>query len=321
MQSKAHALVVLPAGTSASRIAPPHAGWLRKARVARGAPDELLLQTLRALGMAPSEGLAALRLWGQTGAPPAGWVAAADPVYLEARLDHLVLHPVSAAELGVAEVGELFGYLQRVLGEAGSLEFTAIGTLGYVRRHPPMITAQVSPILARGASPDEFMPAGEASRAHDRLQSEVQMCLFESPVNQRRMAAGQRPVNALWLWGGGDAASQSAAVLPALYADDPLFRGYWLSASAEVADWPGSLPACLEASPAGFVAVLPEHELAHIDAAMLSHLADLRRLLKRGTLRAVTIVSGDGLRVDMSRWDALRLWRRNSGLFGQDAAR
>jgi hypothetical protein len=157
------------------------------------------------------------------------------------------------------------------------------------------------------------MPAGLPARAHDRLQSEVQMCLFESPVNQRRMAAGQRPVNALWLWGGG-AASQSATVLPALYADDPLFRGYWLSASAEAADWPGSLPACLEASPAGFVAVLPEPECPGADAALNAHVADLRRLLQRGRLRAMTVVSADGLRVDMSRWDSLRLWRRNSGI-------
>jgi hypothetical protein len=320
MHSKAHALVVLPAGTSMSRIAAPHRRWLERARVARDAPSELLLQTLRVLGVTPSQGLGALRWWGQTGTPPADWIAAADPVYLEARLDHLVLHPMAAANLHPGETGELFQYLQRVLGGPGGLQFTSIGTLGYVRRDRSMATAGASPALARGPSPEAFMPAGEPARAHDRLQSEVQMCLFESPVNQRRVAAGQWPVNALWIWGGG-AASPSAAVLPPLYADDPLFKGYWLSASAEAADWPGDLRACFDASPAGFVAVLPELEPPHHDAAMNAHVADVRRLLRPGRLQAMTIVAGDGMRVHTSRWDALRLWRRHSPLFKEENTR
>jgi hypothetical protein len=149
--------------------------------------------------------------------------------------------------------------------------------------------------------------------AHDRLQGEIQMCLHDAEVNRRREAAGMPPVNALWLWGGGVARSGAmpgaATTWPRLFADEPLFKGYWLSIPAPVSEWPGDLEACLNASPSGFVAVLPR---AEADGAIDVHLADLRRLLQRRRLRAVTLLFADGLRAERRRWDELRVWRRGN---------
>jgi hypothetical protein len=311
MPGKAHAVVVWPAARGdrgMPPVSPQHRRWLARGRVVRVARGELLSQVLPVLDMVPPlEGFGALRLWGQTGTRPPGWVAAADPVFLEARLDHLVLHRIDA-QLDDTDVLELFEELQRKLATDGTLGFTCAGTLGYVHRDRPMTTARGSPSLAQGDSPGDFMPTGEQARAHDRLQGEVQMSLYESDVNRRRADAGKPPVNALWIWGGGYAPRPSEGTLPQLYSDDPLFRGYWRSMSAAADAWPADLSACLESSPGRFVAVLPEASAAtELDA----HLAVLRRMLQRGRLRSVTLVFGDGLRADIDRWDALRLWRRD----------
>jgi hypothetical protein len=307
MQRKAQALVVLPwrpEGMSA-----PHRRWLARSKW-REVRGERLAQALSVLGVASSsQGLGALRLWGQTGERPSGWIAAADPVHLEARLDHLSLHPLPG--LSASEVGEIFGYLQESLAE-GPVEFTSLDDFGYIRGQQPMSTASASPELAQGSSPEAFLPPATEARAHDRLQGEIQMCLHEAGFNRRRAGAGLLPVNGLWLWGGGVARpgglQSSGSPLPALFADDPLFTGYWLSVSASVSGWAGDLEACLEASPDGFVAVVPGGEEAGIDA----HLSILRRMVRRGGLRGATVLFAGGLRADRGRWDALRVWRRGA---------
>ena len=313
MPLKKQAILVLPPaheGESA-RVPLRHRRWLARSRVSF-APGEMLLQLLSILAApTPPEGLGALRLWGQTGTPPEGWVAAADPVYLEARLNHVVLHKLDEADLDAAEVAGIFAHLQQNLAEDGDEGFSSVGKFGYIHRRRPMEVAQASPAVAQGNFPEDFLPTGEQAKAHDRLQGEVQMCLYESAVNQRRAIAGKPPVTALWMWGGGIAPAVPRMPLPPLFASDPLCRGYWLAASAAVADWTGDLESCLVRSPDGFVAVMPVAAGAENVEQIDAHLAFLRRMLRRGRLRAVTLLIGGGLRVDMGRFDALRLWRRN----------
>jgi hypothetical protein len=321
MPVKKHAIVVLPPADRDGTFPPVplrHQRWLARSRMA-SAPGEILSRILSILAAPePSEGLGALRLWGQTGAPPGGWVAAADPVFLEARLNHVVLHGADEVELDDAEVANIFTHLQENMAENGDEAFSSVGKFGYVHRRQPMEVALASPAVAQGDFPEDFLPAGEQAKAHNRLQSEVQMCLHDSAVNQRRACAGKAPITALWMWGGGIAPVLPGMPLPPLYAHDPLCRGYWLAASAAVADWTGDLESCLTRSPEGFVAVLPPAAAGSAEQIDV-HLAFLRRMLRRGRLRAVTLLIGRGLQVNIGRWDALRLWRREFTLPGEES--
>jgi len=287
--------------------------WLSRSTLRAGqGPLEPLAAVLDVLGMAyPGEGLAALRLWGQTGDRPTAWISAADPVFLEAGLQRVFVRPLRPDTLPVTELRQLFEYLQQTLAAGTDCGFARLGHCGYLRAHTPMATAQVPATLVAGRSPDTFMPGGDGAAAYLRMVSEIEMALHDHAVNVERQLQGQPPVNSLWLWGGGHAPAQSVLAVPPLFADDPLLRGYWFSVSGAAEHWPGSVDACLAATQDGFVAALP-------DGGLEDGLRQLRTALAAGRLSRLDLLFSDGVEATLRRGDRFRMWRgRNAVLDGE----
>lgn len=260
----------------------------------------------------PQDGLAALRMWGQTGDRPTVWIAAADPVYLEAHLDHLRLHALHPEALPPADLRALFDHLQETLADDRHTGFTRLGTFGYLRTDNPISTAALPAYMVDGQVPSEFLPAGEGAADYRNLLGEIEMSLHDHEVNQRRVEAGQRPINSLWIWGGGLAPERAVRPQPPLFADDPLLLGYWQSADAASEPWPGNFADCLRMPGAGFVAVTPESE---DDPAFLQDcLEQLRAALRAKRIGRLTILFRDGRRAHVERSHRLRIWRRDSKL-------
>ncbi len=274
---------------------------------------EMLARLTHILGIPfPEEGLAALRMWGQTGDRPTVWLAAADPVYLEPRLDHLCLHSLRRRGVPSTELRQLFDHLQSTLSEDSDFGFARLGSYGYVRADHGIATAQPSAYAIHGERPDVHLPAGDGADEYRRLISEVEMALHEHDVNNERAKNGLPPVNSLWIWGGGHAPARSDLGLPSLFSDDPLLIGYWESTTSISYQWPADIEACLQESANGFVAVAPD---LIDDIPFLEHCVSvLVRALGRGVLSRVTLLSRDGLRADLGRRDSLRFWRRDTSL-------
>lgn len=297
-------MVALAAGIE--RIAEPLTRrWLARGRLdAPGRRREWLPRVLEAFALpAPEAGLGALRYREQTGAPPVGWIAAADPVWLEAGMNHLHLHALPASALPVEDVQATF---ERLQGQLGPDAFVSVGAAGYLVSRDPIATAGLSPSLAQGLEPERFLPRrGMAHGApeHDRLFAEVQMCLYDSDVNRRRIAAGMPPLNALWLWGGGTAPAPAERALPRLFADEPVLRGFWRSSSARAEGWPGTIRACLAAERGDFVAMPPAGDTDRL-------LAELREVMAGGAIGRLVLLLADGASVELRRSDRFRLWRR-----------
>ena len=277
---------------------------------------ELLARVLRELELPyPQQGLAALRFWGQTGDRPANWIAAADPVYLEPRLDHLCLHALRGAGVQPSQLRALIDHLQETLGDERNFGFTRLRSYGYVSARSPIATASVPAYVLDQEKPDEFLPSGDGTESHRNLLSEIEMALHEHAVNLEREANGQWPVNSLWLWGGGTAPEKETRVQPPLYSDDAMLKGYWYSATALCDPWPGTISDCIKQSAAGFVATTPEFDNSpeFLEACLL----ELRSALRSGRLSSLTLLFRDGLRAHVRRSHALRVWRRSSGLLDE----
>lgn len=259
----------------------------------------------------PASGLGALRMWGQTGDRPTVWISAADPVYLEPRLDHLCLHAQTAESVPVSDLRPLIDHLQVMLGEDSKYGFARLGTNGYLRADEPLATAAVPPYVAHLDRPNAYIPAGDGSDAYRQLVSEVEMSLHQHEVNARRQADGLQPINNLWLWGGGYAPEKETDPHPPLFSDDPLLTGYWMSKTGVVEAWPGDIASCAEASIAGFVAVVPGHDDPQLLQACLS---ELRDLLRSGRVSKLTLMFGDGIEAMVESRHRFRIWRRKSSL-------
>ncbi len=288
--------------------------WLAQSELTREpGPIELLASVVQELGLEyPRQGLAALRMWGQTSDRPTHWIAAADPVYLEPQLDSLCLHALRREGVPAAEMRAIVDHLQATLGDDGSLGFIRLGSYGYISSKTPFATSSVPAYVADQMEPGQYLPAGDDTALHRNVLGEIEMALHEHPVNREREAAGRQPINSLWLWGGGTAPEAEARPHPPLYSDDALLTGYWFAAKGVADPWLGSIAACLEESVAGFVAETPEF----IDNPTLleSLLLELREALKSGRLNAVTLLFRDGVRAYVRRSHARRFWRRDSAL-------
>jgi hypothetical protein len=305
------AIVVLPAVTGGRLADKSLRRWLARADLARLArPEELLGRVLARLNLpCPESGFGALRMWGQTGDRPTVWIAAADPIYLEPRLDHLCLHALDAQSTPASDLRPLFDHLQATLGNDEAIGFARLDTCGYLRADEPVATAGAPPYVVHGDMPNEYLPSGDGAGAYRQLVSEIEMALYEHEVNRRRQADGKPPVNGLWLWGGGVAPAQETVAHPPLFSDDPLLTGYWMSKTGVVAKWPGDIGSCVDASIAGFVAVAPEHD----DPVLLEQLlGELRDLLNSGRLTRLTLMFRDGIEATVLPGHRRRWWRRRS---------
>lgn len=310
------ALVVLPAIGGGRLEDASLRRWLARSEARQlDEPRELLSRILEVLNLpCPDSGLGALRMWGQTGDRPAVWIAAADPVYLEPRLDHLCLHAQDAQQAPVADLRPLVDHLQVTLGNDEDYGFARLGTYGYLRATQTIATAEVPAYVVHRDMPNEYMPQGDDTDSYRNLVSEVEMALHDHEVNLRRHEEGRQPINCLWFWGGGVAPDQETEPHPPLFSSDPLLVGHWLSKTGVVANWPGDIPSCVEASVAGFVAVIPEWD----DPELLERcLGDLRDLLRSGRVSQLTLMFRDGIEATVLPTHRWRFWRRSAALLDQ----
>jgi 2,3-bisphosphoglycerate-independent phosphoglycerate mutase len=91
----------------------------------------------------------------------------------------------------------------------------------------------------------EHLPHGPDSEQLVRLMNAAQPILARHPVNMRRIAAGKRPANAIWLWGQGPAPVMPSfvekyALLGAMISAVDLLKGIGRYAGLEVIDVTGA---------------------------------------------------------------------------------
>jgi hypothetical protein len=308
--SQRHAIVVLPPLSVWRDTLESNRRWLSRGhwiRIDDG--TEPLMTVLEELGAAtPAIGLAALRMWGQTGERPRQWLAAAEPVYLEAMLYHVRVHALRKGDMTADEVRDLVAYLNRQFVESART-FVEVDAGIYLQGGNAFATACCNSQLIDGLEPNKYLPIGTESREHDRLTGEFQLLLHESPFRQGREEQGRMPVNSIWLWGGGTAPPGSDLALPELLADDPVFRGFWQASGQTMTRWSSDLSWRNRPSPA-FVAVLPpDHHDSRVIADLLSA---VKWLLLRGKIHRLSVLCTDQNLLRLTRSQLFAVWRRRS---------
>lgn len=220
-------------------------------------PHERVLA--RAMGWPDSDGLM----------PWASWWAAQDGLVLEAGKtwgmlspghwlmgrDHLTLLDPATLGLSEAESRTVFDAIRPLFEEDGWTLLWGCAQRWYAA-HPSLSglpTASLDRVIGR--NPDLWLTDHSEARMVRRLQSEVQMLLYQHPVNDAREAQGLATVNSFWLSGCG-AVPQSLTLpgeitlvndlrAPMLADDMPMWLETWAQVDATV------LKAACEALDAG----------------------------------------------------------------------
>jgi hypothetical protein len=253
-----------------------------------------------------------------------GYWMHADPVHLRPDRDQLRLF--DAANLGISRdeadalVAELNAHFSadglRVVAPAASRWYL------HVQEPPDLVTRPLERVIGR--SVDGALPQGPDALRWASLMNEVQMLLFQSPVNERREREGRPAVNGLWTWGGGQWQALSSVGSPLhVVADDPLARGLAEAVGASIVPLDGapkpaagvtlvhwrSLQRCvLDSDQEGWVGAVERLD---------RWLAPLLANLKAGRIAALVLDPCDGSSRRATRAALRRLWRRPKALVRQ----
>lgn len=211
--------------------------------------------------------LAHERLWAQAqGWPDAGpWPLAAHttgqagaqawitPCHWQIGMDQVVMLPPELLRLQDDESQQLMQAMQPWLAEDGLQLRWHDALLWHVQG--PLLAQARSASLARvsGANIRPWLTDGSLPGPLRRLQSEMQMLLYQHPVNDARLARGQLPINSFWLHGAGEPAQHNdttqaqlhTALLDAAHQGPEAWRAAWQTLDASVlaplAQQPGDL--------------------------------------------------------------------------------
>jgi hypothetical protein len=142
------------------------------------------------------------------------------PVHCQVATDQVSLGYPAALQLDADESRQLLAAV-RPLFESEGFELHWQAPLRWLAAHDSLAaqpTASLDRVIGRSIEP--WLPRAAQARLLRRLQNEVQMQLYEHPVNEAREARGLPAVNSVWPSGCGRL--QTPMSQPGLHIDDRL---------------------------------------------------------------------------------------------------
>lgn len=129
----------------------------------------------------------------------------ADPVHLRADKNRVYLFDSSSFEIKVDEAVEVISKLNQFF-KSDSIEFQ-VGInpyRWYVKGIESFPNDLPSPSMLNGLPLETSINNMFGYKKLKTFISEIQMILFDLPLNKSRINNGNLPINSLWFWGGGD---------------------------------------------------------------------------------------------------------------------
>lgn len=230
----------------------------------------------------------------------ATWLCA-DPSWVQPDMTGVRLLACGQMQLLMDEAREFADTLRPVFDEAGvRLEISAADHW-HLRLSPGLeLPDFAAPEQALGEDLYQHLPQGAEGRRWRVLINEVQVLLHQHPRNAARSAAGQPPVNSVWLWGAGTLPARVRSRFGGVVGDDVLLAA--LAERAKILHQPRT-PDSVAAAREGWLVDLQDLPVADIERDWWPR---LQALAQRQTVR-ISFASGERwLHLPWHRW---RFWR------------
>lgn len=183
------------------------------------------LSVLFGLQDLPSLPSAVLSLLGHNYEMSDGYWFHADPVHLQADMDHAILRDSSSLDLRQDDSDALIEEVNKHFYEDG-IRLVAIDTNHWfinVAGNAQIETTALHDVI--GCNVNFYLPKGDDEKFWKRFLNEVQMLFHMSDVNKQREMSGLLPINSLWLWGGGGKPRIRKKFNADVYADHAMVKG------------------------------------------------------------------------------------------------
>jgi hypothetical protein len=250
----------------------------------------------------------------------------ADPVHLKLEGNQLVLADSGVFALSQQEAESLADSLNAHFADQGLLFHPLRPDRWYLRvaQSPALETTPLA--QAAGRSIDPLLPRGADAPAWRARMNEIQMLLHGHAVNEQREAAGQLPINSVWLWGGGNIADAVPGRFSAVWSADPFAAGLAQAARIPARALPGDAAQFFRASPSEGVNLILldalrgaarygdahgwRESLAQLERDWFAPLLEALRRERIGMLSVHALGPGGVISVETTRGDLRRFWRR-----------
>jgi len=151
----------------------------------------------------------------------------ADPVYLQADRDKVFLFDAenSLQDLGLDEAQQLISALNQHFVEDGLTFFASTPTRWYVKltTRPSVSFSSLSEV--KGADIHDYMPDGDDKLKWRSYLNEIQMLLYQNPVNEQREMDSKLVVYSVWFWGMGQLPALPENDWSQIWGNDVLAKG------------------------------------------------------------------------------------------------
>jgi len=247
----------------------------------------------------------------------------ASPVHLRLDLNRALLADSGIMRLDQREADTLIAALNQYFNAEG-LQFYAAQPDQWLLRHD-----------AIGDNVDSHRPTGRGGLYWNRILNDIQMLLFDHPLNQQREQQGDISINSIWLWGGGDGALAASPVHPpaglALYGEHWITRLLAAGSGTPLSPTPADFADWLKHNTGG------QHGLVWLDSLLAAAqyrdawgwreaitlleqnwFAPLLLALRRGQLSELNLVScGEaGIHARLTRASLWKFWKTAQSLPG-----
>ncbi|MBI3560491.1 MAG: hypothetical protein HY080_02050 [Gammaproteobacteria bacterium] len=153
---------------------------------------------------------------------PPGTYWCLDPVSLQLDRDRALLVPPGQVRLRMEQAQPLIATINTHFAAEGIQLHAHTPDQWLLHLTTPLSLRTTDLASASGRDVLTVLPQGADAQRWRSLRNEIEMLLYDHPVNQQREAEGEWPINSVWLWGGGVMPAVSVPSMRSVYSDDPL---------------------------------------------------------------------------------------------------
>ncbi|MCP5245756.1 MAG: phosphoglycerate mutase [Burkholderiales bacterium] len=148
----------------------------------------------------------------------------ADPVHLRVEQNHIMLADSHAFELTQEEAIQFTGVINQHLRNDDITFLPFHPYRWYIRltNTPEILTHALNSAACKNIN--TLLPTGKDSVKWHRIFNEIQMLLYDHPLNQVRIARNQIAINSIWFWGGGHLPQSTHSAYTHIWSDEPFSR-------------------------------------------------------------------------------------------------